>query len=171
MALTATFWILEIKDLELLRKTVEAESAIKKSWLDKIKKPPESFFKKMETIAVERINYRYSGMAFTILAVFSKEKLNVDWENLLYSNFANEFSQGSDSGIYIFSIMDKDLQKLKPTGLFYSMQELDQFAVDFEGNKPGNPDIMKNSIKELDEVFRKLTKERVVLLAMTNNEI
>ncbi|MBC7827154.1 MAG: hypothetical protein H7122_05375 [Chitinophagaceae bacterium] len=164
MSQTATFFVIDKKGLEFLQKESQAEGANKKNWLGLLKKTPDTLLKKLESITLEKINYRWSGLAFAIVAVFSKEKLHVDWDALEYSDFANELSSKTELGIYIFSINDQDLLKLKPTGLFYSEQELDQFAVDFEGKKPANPDIMKNAIKILDEALSKLTKEKLVLL-------
>lgn len=164
MVQTATFFVLEIKDLEFLRVEVKAYSGKKKSWLGMIKKSNYLLSKKLDSLAVEKINYRWSGLAFAILAVFSKEKLETDWGNLEYSSLANELSEKREAGIYIFSIKDEGLFKIKPTGHFYSIDELDQFAIEFEGTKPGNEYIMKHAVEMLNQALSKLTKERVALL-------
>ena len=163
----ATFYILQIKDLELLQNEVKGNSDIKKSWLGLKRKTTDSFVNKLEKFAVEKIKYRWSALAFPVLAVFSKEKLKADWHYLEYSSIANEFSEKAEAGIYIFSINDTLLMKLKPNGYFYSIQELNQFAFEFEGTKPKNPDLMRNAAKALDEALSKITKEKVVLLLLT----
>jgi hypothetical protein len=162
MAQTATLCILEIKDLELLQNA--ADSGIKKNWLGRVRTAPGTFTKRLDGLVIEKIRYRWSGLAFAILAVFSNEKLGVDWNNLEYSNLANEFSEKTGAGIYIFSVSDDELFKLRPNGFYYSIEELDQFAIEFEGKKPANPEIMKNAVEVLEEALSKLTNEKVVLL-------
>jgi hypothetical protein len=167
MSQTATFYILEVKDLALLESEGGKESDSKKSWLGLKKKTQEPFISQLEKLTVEKISYRWSALAFPILAVFSKEKLKADWHYLEYTSIADKFSEKIEAGIYIFSINDKEMIKLKPNGYFYTIQQLNQFAAEFEGSKPKNPDIMKNAAKALDEVLSKLTKEKVVLLLLT----
>src|SRR5688500_4814186 len=167
MSQTAMFYILEVKDLELLQNEDGKDPDTKAGWLKLKKKTQNPFLSKLEKLAMEKIHYRWSALAFPILAVFSKEKLKADWNYLEYSGVADKFSENLEAGIYIFSINDKGLMKLKPNGYFYSIQQLNQFAAEFEGSKPKNPDIMLNAAKALDEVLSKLTKEKVVLLLLT----
>jgi|GEM_PF-5672037 len=164
MAQTAALSILEIKDLALLQQALDADAGNTKNWLKRMKKTADSFASKLESFAIEKISYRWSGFAFAVLAVFSKERLGVDWDNLEYSRIANTLQKNSEAGMYIFSINDLDLLKLKPNGLFYSVEELDQFAIEFEGNQPGNREIMKNAVEVLNLAFSKLTKQRVAVL-------
>ena len=166
MAQTASFYILSLKSLDELKAVEKGNGSNKKSWLARITKPADPIPDKLESLAVDKITYRYSGLAFAILSVFSKEKLEAGWDDLEYSSVAHELSEKTDTGIYIFSINDMQLLKLKPTGMFYSMEELDQFAIEFEGNKPGNPDIMRKAVEVFSEALSRLSKDRVVLLSM-----
>lgn len=165
MRQTATFFIIEKKDLELLEKEGKEETAvIKRRWFEKPKKPASVLSRRLEAVAVEKVNFRWAGLAFVIMAVFSREKLGADWDNLKYSHLANQFFDKTEGGIYIFSIHDQELLKLKPNGYYYTMGELEQFAIEFEGNKPGNPDIMKDTVKVLDEALSKITMGNIVVL-------
>ena len=170
MSQTAAFYTLQIKDLDILGKGDIQESETKKSWIGLKRKTQHPFITNLEKRAVERINYRWSALAFPILAVFSKEKLKADWSYLEYSDVANKLSEKIDAGIYIFSKNDLGLMKIKPNGYFYSIQQLNQFAADFEGSKPKNPDTMRNAAKALDEALSKLTKDTVLLLLLTSDE-
>jgi hypothetical protein len=167
MSQTATFFILDIKDLELLQSEDNNDAETKKSWLGLKKKTQDPFITKLEKLAGEKINYRWSALAFPILAVFSKEKLKADWNYLEYSEIADKLSEKVEAGIYIFSQNDLALMKIKPNGYFYSIQQLNQFAAEFQGSKPKSPDIMKNAAKALDEGLSKLTKDKVLLLLLT----
>jgi hypothetical protein len=162
MAQTATFCIVEIKDIELIKKAVNA--GLKKSWLGGIKKITDPMARKLEQFSVEKIPYRWAGASFAVLAVFSREKLGVDWENLQYSTVARELSEKNDAGVYIFSIEDQDLHKLRPTGFFYSIEELNEYAIELKGSKPANPNVMKYAVETLEQALAKLTNERVVIL-------
>lgn len=164
MPQTASFWIVATKDLPKLRMIAETGLEYKRNWLGLRRLDPEPLSEKIKQIAVDQVNYRYSGFAFSIIAVFSKERLGVDWDKLEHSELAGKLSKLGDAGVYIFSIADRDLLKLKPTGLFYTMEELDQFAIEFEGNKPSNPEIMKNAINVYNKAFDQLSNERLVLL-------
>jgi hypothetical protein len=166
MALTATLYLIDIKDLESIGGEVGRVQGKKKSLLGWAESHSERFFKKLELLAVEKIVYRFSGMAFPILAVFSKEKLYVDWDNLEYSRIANDFSGYLEAGIFIFSIKDEGLLRLRPDAMFYSLHDLDRFAVAFAGGKPANPDIMKDAVGFLNSTLSKLTPQRVILLAL-----
>jgi hypothetical protein len=163
MAQTATLYLLEIKDLQSLQ---SSDSPKRKSLLGRLKKPAGTFESKLQEVAAEKINYRWSGTAFAVLAIFSKERLEVNWDNLEYSSIANDLSSSWEAGIYLFSIKDEGLLRLKPNGMFYSLQELDEFAIEFAGDKPGNPNIMKDAVGSLNNALSKLTKENVVLLAI-----
>ena len=170
MSQSAAFYILNIKDLEVLGKEDVHESETKKSWISLKRKAQHPFIISLEKFAVEKINYRWSALAFPILAVFSKEKLKADWSFLEYNEIANKLSEKIEAGIYIFSKNDLGLMKIKPNGYFYSIQQLNQFAADFEGSKPKNPDIMRNAAKALDEALSKLTKDTALLLLLTSDE-
>ena len=163
MTQTATFYILAIKDLELLQKAGDAGSTIKKAIRNLLKTKADSLTSDLADYAIETIKYRWSGAAYTVLAVFGKEKLEVDLNNLEYSKLANELSEKNEVGVYIFSSND-DLLKLKPNGFYYSIEELDEFAVELKGSKPANPAVMKDAVKILDNALSKLSDETVVLL-------
>jgi hypothetical protein len=163
MAQTATLYLLDKKNLMSLQASTGDDSVKKKALLNfpgKTKK----YEKKFDNLAIEKIVYRWSGMAFPILAVFSKEKLYVDWDNLEYSSIANDLSKNFDGGIYIFSINDEGLLRLRPDSMFYSSHDLYNFAIEFAGNKPSNPDIMKDAVGFLNNTLSKLTNDRVILL-------
>jgi hypothetical protein len=164
MAQTATLYIIEIKNLAYLKAANTSAITKKKGWLGLKKKAEDSFKQNLESLAAEKILYRWSGLAFTVLAVFSKEKLQVDWENLKYSNIANDLSKLRHAGIFIFSIEDEGLFRLNFNGMFYSEQDLNDFAIEFIGKKPDNPGVMKNAVEVFNKALSKLTKERVVLL-------
>ena len=164
MSRTATFYVLSIKDLELLQRGAYAGSTIKKAVFGLIKKRLDSFAAHVESFAIEKIKYRWSGFAYAVLAVFSKEKLQVDWSQCEYNNLAEELTKKYETGIYIFSTKDEELFKLRPNGFYYSIEELDEFAVEFQGTKPGNPNVMKDAVKVLEEALSKLTDEKVLLL-------
>ncbi|MGZ5134885.1 MAG: hypothetical protein ACXWCG_07035 [Flavitalea sp.] len=168
MAQTACFYILPTNSLEELRKDETGNVSNKKNWLARIIKPADPLPDKLESFAVDKINYRYSGLAFAILSAFSREKLEADWDDLEYSSIANELSERTGNGIYIFSINDIQLLKLKPTEKFYSLEQLDQFAIEFAGNKPGNPDIMRKAVEVFSEALYRLANDRLVLLAMSS---
>lgn len=163
MTQTATFYILEIKVLETLQKANDSGSNIKRAIRSLTKKKPDSFASHLNGFAIETIKYRWSGSAYTVLAVFAKEKLEVDLNKLEYNKLADELSEKNKVGVYIFSTND-DLFKLKPNGFYYSIEELDEFAIEFKGSKPANPGIMKDAVKILDEALSKLSDEKVVLL-------
>lgn len=169
MSLSAVFYTLNTADLERLQNDNGDISESKKSWLGLKRKTQHPFITKLEKLAVEKINYRWSALAFPILAVFSKEKLKADWNYLEHSTVADKLSENLDAGIYIFSPNDLQLMKIKPNGYFYSIQLLNQFATEFEGSKPKNPDIMLNAAKALDEALSKLTKDMVLLLLLTTD--
>jgi hypothetical protein len=166
MGQTASFYVLKLDSLYELRKIDSADSSNKKSWFQRIRKSADPVLDKLESLSVNKINYRYSGLAFAILAVFSKEKLEADWDNLEYSSMANELSERTGAGIYIFSINDMQLLKLKPSEQFYSLEQLDQFAIEFVGNKPSNPDIMRKAVEVFTEALYKMANDRVVVLFM-----
>src|SRR5215203_3605591 len=170
MSQRAAFYILNIKDLESLQNEDTNDSETKKSWLGLKRKTQDPFITKLERLAVEKISYRWSALAFPILAVFSKEKLKADWSYLEYSKVADKLSEKLEAGIYIFSENDLGMVKVKPNGYFYSIQQLNQFASDFEGSKPKNSDIMQNAAKALDEALSKLTKDQVLLLLLTADD-
>ena len=167
MSQSAAFYILATADLENLQNDNGTESETKKSWLGLKRKTQHPFITRLEKLAVEKINYRWSALAFPILAVFSKEKLKADWDYLEHSRVADKLSENLDAGIYIFSPNDLQLMKIKPNGYFYSIQQLNQFATEFEGTKPKNPDIMRKAAEALDEALTKLTRDRVLLLFLT----
>jgi hypothetical protein len=170
MSQRAEFYILNIKDLEPLQSEDRNDSKTKKSWLGLKRKTQDPFITKLEKLAVEKITYRWSALAFPILAVFSKEKLKADWGYLEYSEVADKLSEKLDAGIYIFSQNDFGLLKIKPNGFFYSIQQLNRFAADFEGSKPKNPDIMQHAAKFLEEALSKVTKGQVLLLLLTADD-
>ena len=165
--MSAAFYIIKKEDLELLQNEDIHLSKATKSWLGIKRKTQHPFVIKLEKIAVEKINYRWSALAFPVLAVFSKELLKADWGYLEFSEAADKLSANMDAGIYIFSPNDLQLMKIKPNGYFYSIQQLNQFATKFEGSKPKNPDTMRNAAKSLDEALSKLTKDTVLLLFLT----
>ena len=164
MAQTATLYLFEKKDLASLQVASGDHLIKKKSLLSFPKKTSKKYEKLFDSFAVEKIVYRWTGMAFPILAVFSKEKLYVDWDNLEYSSIANDLSKNLEAGIYIFSIKDEGLLRLRPDSMFYSPHELYKFAIDFTGEKPSNPDIMKDAVGFLNNTLSKLTNEHVILL-------
>ena len=170
MSQSAAFYILNIKDLKRLENEDVPESETKKSWIGLKRKTLHPLITSVEKLAVEKINYRWSALAFPILAVFSKEKLKADWSYLEYGEIANKLSEKIEAGIYIFSKNDLGLMKIKPNGYFYSIQQLNQFAADFEGSRPKNPDVMRNAAKALEEALSKLTMDTVVLLLLTSDE-
>lgn len=169
MSQSAAFYILNIKDLDTLKNEDVHEPELKKSWFRLKRKTQDPLITKLEELAVEKINYRWSALAFPIIAVFSKEKLKADWSYLEYSKVADTLSEKIDAGIYIFSQNDLGLMKIKPNGYFYSIQELNQFAAEFEGTRPKNPDVMRNAAKALEEALSKLTKDTVLLLLLTSD--
>jgi hypothetical protein len=166
MAQTATFYILQLKEIETLKNVSNSNVGKKKGWLNITKKASDKLLEKLEEVALEKIFYRWSGQAFPVLAVFSKEKLGVDWGDLQYSKIALELLEKRDAGLYIFSVFDDGLLKLKLNGMFYTLPELNEFAIEFVGNKPGNPDIMKNAVEVFNQALSKLTKEHVVVLSI-----
>ena len=170
MSPKAEFYILNIKDLESLQSDAGNDPKKKKSWLGLKRKTRHPFVTKLEEFAVAKIRYRWSALAFPILAVFSKETLKADWEYLEYSRVADKLSEKIEAGIYIFSKNDLGLMKIKPNGYFYSIQQLNRFAADFEGSKPKNPDVMENAAKALEEALSKLTKDQVLLLFLTDDD-
>ena len=170
MSQSAAFYILNIKDLDALKNEDAHESEAKKSWLRLKRKTQDPFITKLEDLAVEKINYRWSALAFPILAVFSKENLKADWSYLEYSEVADKLSEKMEAGIYIFSQNDLGLMKIKPNGYFYSIQQLNTFAAEFEGSKPKNPEVMRNAAKALEDALSKLTKDTVLLLLLTPEE-
>lgn len=161
IAQTANLYILEIPHLELL---LGSEGVKKKSILKWPKKNTAPVTKILENIAIEKLSYRWSGLAFAILAVFSRERLDVNWDNLKYSDMADSLSAKWKAGIYIFSIDDEGLLKLKNTSLFYSLPQIDEFAIEFAGDKPRNPEVMKDAVELLNTALSKMTADRVVLL-------
>lgn len=166
MSRIATFYVLEIKDLEQLQGAATANAGGKKKIFSLKKKGPDPIENKLDEIALEKIPYRWSGFAYTLLSVFSREKMGFDWSQLEYRTPAQELSEKYEAGIYIFSIKDEGLFRMQPTGLFYTLEELNQFAVELKGNEPANPNIMNDAVKLLNEVLSKLTKERIVLLLL-----
>lgn len=164
MLRTATFYLLSTKDLEFLKQGPYAGSTIKKAVFSLIKKKVDSFARHLDSLAIEKIKYRWSGLAYAVLAVFSKEKLQVDWDKLEYNDLAEELTKKYEIGAYIFSFKDEELFKLRPNGFYYGIEELDEFAVEFQGTKPANPNVMQDSVKVLDEALSKLTEEKVLLL-------
>lgn len=166
MAQTASFHVLKLDSLDDLRKVDPANSKNKKSWFQRKRKLTHPVLDKLESLSVNKISFRYSGLAFAVLSVFSKEKLEAGWDDLEYSTIANELSQKTGAGIYIFSINDMQLLKLRPSEQFYSLEQLDQFAIEFVGNKPSNPDVMRKAVDVFTEALYKLANDRVVILLM-----
>jgi hypothetical protein len=170
MSQRAAFYILSTKNLDTLKHQDFPKSGIKKSWFGLKRKTQHPFIMKLEELAVEKISYRWSALAFPILAVFSRESLRADWSDLEYSTVADRLSEKIAAGIYIFSQNDLGLMKIKPNGYLNSIQQLDQFAAEFAGSRPKNPDVMRNAAKALEEALSKLTKDTVLLLLLTSDE-
>ena len=166
MAQTACFYVLTLNSLDELRKLDTGNVSNKKTWLKRITKSVDPLQEKLESLAVNKMYYRYSGLAFAILSAFSKEKLEADWDDLEYSSIAKELSERTGTGIYIFTINDMQLLKLVPTEKFYSLEQLDLFAIEFAGNEPSNPDVMRKAIEVFSEALYKLSNDRVILLSM-----
>jgi hypothetical protein len=164
MALTASLYLLKIDDLNSLVADTGVQSRKNKGLLRWSRKNTDPFITKLDNIALEKTDYRWSGIAFSVLSVFSREKLKVDWDKLEYGSIANQLSKIRDAGVYIFSTKDESLSTLKMDGFYYSLTELDEFAEEFTGNKPHYADVMKNAIILLNDMLLKLTPERVVLL-------
>lgn len=166
MSRTATFYLLRIKDLEQLNKFDNPGTGSKKTFLTLKKKPTDAVDLKLSEIAVEKIQYRWSGLAYTLLAVFAKEKIGLDWSQLEYKDLADELSGLYGAGVYIFSAKDEALFILKPNGHFYNLEELNEFSVELQGDEPANTNIMDDAVKLLNDVLSKLTEEKVALLLL-----
>ena len=108
MSRTATFYLLKIEDLEKLN-TLEKAAHVKKSFLTLKKKSSDTADLQISEIALEKIQYRWSGLAYTLLAVFAKEKIGLDWSQLEYNELADELSERYAAGVYIFSAKDEAL--------------------------------------------------------------
>ena len=160
----ATFYFLQENDLEQLKN--HDPGGKKRAIFTRKKKPAELFAEKLESIAHETIKYKWADLSLSILAVFSKEKLQADWHDLEHNVLANELTEKYETGVYIFSSNDIGLIKLKPNNYFYRMNELDQFAVTFQGTKPNNPNLMRNAAKFLDEILSSLKAGIVAVLVM-----
>lgn len=165
MALTASLYLLELKDLQSLQENPGSDSKAQKL-IARTKKILKPSINRLERLAVEKVKFRWSGTAFVVLAVFSNQKLQLNWDQLKYSSLANAVSKNWEAGVYIFSLQDEGLSRLQLNGLPYSRQELDEFAIEFTGEKPVNTDIMKDAVELLNQTLLKLTSERVVLLLM-----
>ena len=166
MSQTASLYLLRIHDLQSLVDDLRVQNGKKKTLIPWSKKNADRFETKLEKLAVEKVNYRWSGMAFTVLAVFSRERLKVDWDTLEYGSVANELSRNRDTGIYIFSAKDEALLALKHNGQFYTTRELDNYAEKFTGEKPRNTDVMKDAVILLNSMLSKITPDNVVILSI-----
>jgi hypothetical protein len=163
MSRTATFYLLKIEDLQKLN-TPENAAQVKKSFLGLKKKSSDTVDVQMSEIAVEKMQYRWSGLAYTLLAVFAKEKLGIDWGLLEYKDLADELSERYEAGVYIFSAKDEALFAMKPNGYFYNLEELNEFSVEVQGQVPANSNVMDDAVRLLNEVLSKVTQEQVALL-------
>ena len=67
MSQRAEFYILNIKDLESLQSEDRNDSKAKKNWFGLKRKTQDPFITKLEELAVEKITYRWSALAFPIL--------------------------------------------------------------------------------------------------------
>lgn len=161
----ATFYIIHVNDLEQLE---IAESIVnsKRTLFTRTKTPLELFTSKLEEVAVETIKYKWPDISLAIISVFSKERLKADWDYLEYNKTAGMITEKYEVGAYVFSVNDIELMKIKPNGYFYSLPELDQFAANFEGRKPANPQLMRNAAKFLEDVLSKLKPDHVALVLM-----
>ncbi len=166
MPRTATFYLLEIKALEELQGTVTTETGQKKRIFSLKKKGPAPVEDKLDEIASEKVPYRWSGLAYTLLSVFAKEKMGFDWSQLEYGVLADELSRRYEVGVYIFSVKDEGLFRMKPNGYFYNLEELNEFSVELQGNAPANANIMDDAVRLLNEVLSKITEDRVALLLL-----
>lgn len=165
MSRSATFYLVNVEDLPMLR-SMEPVPTVKKSLISFKKKPLVTLESKIAEVAQETIPYRWSGLAYTMLAVFAKEKLGVDWSLLYYKDLADELSEKHNVGIYIFSTTDEGMFVMKPNGYFYNLEELNEFSSEIQGNAPANSNIMDDAVKLLNEVLSKLTPEKVGLLLL-----
>ena len=161
----ARFYIINVKDLNQLE-VADGISSSKKTLFGRKKAPVELLTDKLEEIAIETIIYKWPDISLAILAVFSKERLQADWDYLEHNRTAGIITEKYNVGAYIFSPNDLELMKIKPNGYFYSLQELDQFAEKFEGRKPANPQLMKNAAKFLEDVLSRLKPDNVAVLLM-----
>jgi len=166
MAQIATFYLLSIENLESLQNIKDPAFARNKKWLGLHKKTAGLLVKKLDQVAIETVKWQWSGLAFVVLSVFSKEKLEVDWYRLEHGALSASLSEKWATGVYIFSAKDEEMQKLKPNGFYYSMEEIDEFALQLEGTKPANPEIMKNAVELMDVFLSKLTDDRAALLVI-----
>jgi hypothetical protein len=165
MSRTAIFYLLKVGDLVKLN-TLGKVSQVKKSFLSPKKKPSEAVDVQISEIAMETIPYPWSGLAYTLLAVFAKEKIGLDWSQLEYKALADELSERYAAGVYIFSAKDEALFTMKPNGYFYNLDELNEFSVELQGNAPANSNIMDDAVKLLNKVLSKVTEEKVALLLL-----
>lgn len=165
MSRTATFYLVRKEDLEKLA-AFEPAIPIKKSFISLKKKPSDTIKSRISDIAVETIPYRWSGLAYTLLAVFAKEKIGIDWSLLDYKELADQLSDSHGVGIYIFSTKDEAMFAMKPNGYFYNLDELNEFSAELQGNAPANSNIMDDAVKLLNDVLSKITEENVALLLL-----
>lgn len=161
---TATFYIFNLKDLEEISTAGDEVLEKKKNFFGLKKTGPDPLETQLAELAIEKTQYRWSGLAYSLLAVFSKEKFNIDWSNLEYKALAEKLAEKYKAGIYIFSAKDENLVMLKPNGYFYTLEELEEFTVELEGAKPANPNIMNDAVKLLNETLAKITTGTVALL-------
>lgn len=165
MKQAATFYIVDLKNIEALSESAENNTGGKKGIFRK-KKPGETIVELLDHFSSEKIPYKWSGLAFTTLAVFCKEKMGFDWSGLEYHELADKLSDKYDVGVYIFSSKDEGLFRLETTGLFYNLEELEHFAADLLGSKPSNPEVMREAVVVLNQQVLKLKKNNVVILLL-----
>ena len=115
--------------------------------------------------AVEKIDYKWSGYTFIILSAYSEE-IGLDWDKLEHHDLSIALSEKTGTWITLFSIHDKQsvLSELNPAVL--SLDELENFALAFSGDK-GFGNAIFDAVKILNASLNKIDEESVVLLEVT----
>lgn len=116
--------------------------------------------------AIETIDYKWSGYAFVILSAYTEEEKGFDWQSLELNDLSLNLSEQSGTWITIFSAKDKQtiLTKLNPEN--FSIDELENFAMDFSGEEDFGRPIM-DAIKTLYSALSKTDEGEIVLLEAT----
>lgn len=165
MQQAATFYIVHSEGLQKLHEQLDTEVTSKKS-LFKRRKPGEILVEMLDLHSTEKNPYKWSGLAYSMLAMFCKEKMGFDWSGLEYHQLANKLSEKYASGVYIFCVKDEGLFRLEANGFFYTLEELEQFAIDLLGSRPSNPEIMNEAVKMFNMQMAKLKKDNAVVLLL-----
>ena len=118
------------------------------------------------SLAIEKIDYNWSGFAFIILSVYSNEIRTFDWEKLELNNVSQLLSEKTGTAITIFSTNDKQhvLSKLNPDD--HSVDDLENFAIEFSGDEGLGTAVMEAS-KILFTTVNKIDNDNVLVLEIT----